>query len=232
MTVRFGNVLDSTGSVVPIFREQISAAGPVTVTHPDMTRFFMTIPEAVALVLQAGAIGTAATVFVLDMGEPVKIVDLAQDMIRLSGKTPRLPDEDVTGPRDIPIRFIGSRPGEKIHEELWSGNESLGETAHPKIRRLSRPPVDPDWLAEQLRRARAARRRGRHARSRRQTRRDRPRAKARRPAAALRYGQLQAAGTGEVAPGRADTTRLTRSILARSVIGAKSVRSCDRCAAG
>ena len=84
------------------------------------------------------------------MGEPVKIVDLAQNMIRLSGKTPRLPDDEVTSPRDIPIRFIGSRPGEKIHEELWSGNESLGETTHPKIRRLSRPPVDPDWLSQQL----------------------------------------------------------------------------------
>jgi FlaA1/EpsC-like NDP-sugar epimerase len=84
------------------------------------------------------------------MGEPVKIVDLAQNMIRLSGKVPRLPDEEVRGPRDIPIRFIGSRPGEKIHEELWSGNESLGETTHPKIRRLSRPPVDPDWLALQI----------------------------------------------------------------------------------
>src|SRR5207248_1248966 len=89
-------------------------------------------------------------VFVLDMGEPVKIVELAQNMIRLSGKQPRLPDEEVTSPRDIPIRFIGSRPGEKIHEELWSGNESLGETTHPKIMRLSRPPVDPDWLAVQL----------------------------------------------------------------------------------
>ena len=101
-----------------------------------MTRYFMTIPEAVSLVVQAGAIGGRGQIFVLDMGDPVRILDLAQNMIRLSGKQPRLPDEDVTGPRDIPIRFIGSRPGEKIHEELWSGNESLGETAHPKIRRL------------------------------------------------------------------------------------------------
>jgi FlaA1/EpsC-like NDP-sugar epimerase len=115
-----------------------------------MTRYFMTIPEAVSLVVQAGAIGGRGQVFVLDMGDPVKIIDLAQNMIRLSGKQPRLPDEEVTSQRDIPIRFIGSRPGEKIHEELWSGNESLGETAHPKIRRLSRPPVDPDWLARQL----------------------------------------------------------------------------------
>ncbi|HUZ15726.1 MAG TPA: nucleoside-diphosphate sugar epimerase/dehydratase [Gaiellaceae bacterium] len=150
VAVRFGNVLNSSGSVIPIFRKQIERGGPVTVTHPDMTRYFMTIPEAVSLVVQAGAIGGRGQVFVLDMGDPVKIIDLAQNMIRLSGKQPRLPDEEVTSPRDIPIRFIGSRPGEKIHEELWSGNESLGETTHPKIRRLSRPPVDPDWLAQQL----------------------------------------------------------------------------------
>ena len=150
VAVRFGNVLNSSGSVIPIFRKQIERGGPVTVTHPEMTRYFMTIPEAVSLVVQAGAIGGRGQVFVLDMGDPVKIVDLAQNMIRLSGKVPRLPDEEITSPRDIPIRFIGSRPGEKIHEELWSGNEALGETAHPKIRRLSRPPVDPDWLALQL----------------------------------------------------------------------------------
>ena len=150
VAVRFGNVLNSSGSVIPIFRKQIERGGPVTVTHPEMTRYFMTIPEAVSLVVQAGAIGGRGQVFVLDMGDPVKIIDLAQNMIRLSGKTPRLPDDPVTSPRDIAIRFIGSRPGEKIHEELWSGNESLGETAHPKIRRLSRPPVDPDWLGEQL----------------------------------------------------------------------------------
>ncbi len=150
VAVRFGNVLNSSGSVIPIFRKQIEKGGPVTVTHPDMTRYFMTIPEAVSLVVQAGAIGGRGQVFVLDMGDPVKIVDLAQNMIRLSGKVPRLPDEAVSGQRDIAIRFIGSRPGEKIHEELWSGNEALGETAHPKIRRLSRPPVDPDWLAAQL----------------------------------------------------------------------------------
>ena len=150
VAVRFGNVLNSSGSVIPIFRKQIERGGPVTVTHPEMTRYFMTIPEAVSLVVQAGAIGGRGQVFVLDMGDPVKIIDLAQNMIRLSGKTPRLPDEEGTGPRDISIRYIGSRPGEKIHEERWSGNESLGETTHPKIRRLSRPPVDPDWLAEQL----------------------------------------------------------------------------------
>jgi FlaA1/EpsC-like NDP-sugar epimerase len=150
VAVRFGNVLNSSGSVIPIFRKQIERGGPVTVTHPEMTRYFMTIPEAVSLVVQAGAIGGRGQIFVLDMGDPVKIIDLAQNMIRLSGKQPRLPDEEVTSTREIPIRFIGSRPGEKIHEELWSGNESLGETAHPKIMRLSRPPVDPDWLAQQL----------------------------------------------------------------------------------
>jgi FlaA1/EpsC-like NDP-sugar epimerase len=150
VAVRFGNVLNSSGSVIPIFRKQIERGGPVTVTHPEMTRYFMTIPEAVSLVVQAGAIGGRGQVFVLDMGDPVKIIDLAQNMIRLSGKTPRLPEEEVTGTRDIAIRFIGSRPGEKIHEELWSGNESLGETAHPKIQRLSRPSVDPEWLELQL----------------------------------------------------------------------------------
>jgi len=150
VAVRFGNVLNSSGSVIPIFRKQIERGGPVTVTHPEMTRYFMTIPEAVSLVVQAGAIGGRGQVFVLDMGDPVKIIDVAQNMIRLSGKTPRLPDDPATSQRDIAIRFIGSRPGEKIHEELWSGNESLGETAHPKIRRLSRPPVDPDWLEHQL----------------------------------------------------------------------------------
>jgi FlaA1/EpsC-like NDP-sugar epimerase len=110
----------------------------------------MTIPEAVSLVVQAGAIGGRGQVFVLDMGEPVRIVDLAQNMIRLSGKEPRLPDDPDASTRDIKIAFVGSRPGEKIHEELWSDGESVGETTHPKILRLSRPPVDPEWLAEQL----------------------------------------------------------------------------------
>ncbi|HLX31819.1 MAG TPA: nucleoside-diphosphate sugar epimerase/dehydratase [Gaiellaceae bacterium] len=150
VAVRFGNVLNSSGSVIPIFRKQIERGGPVTVTHPDMTRYFMTIPEAVSLVVQAGAIGGRGQVFVLDMGEPVKILDLARNMIRLSGKEPRLPDEQATSAQDIPIRFIGSRAGEKIHEELWSEQESIGETTHPKILRLSRLPVDPDWLAQQL----------------------------------------------------------------------------------
>ena len=150
VAVRFGNVLNSSGSVIPIFKKQIERGGPVTVTHPEMTRYFMTIPEAVSLVVQAGAIGGRGQVFVLDMGEPVRIVDLARNMIRLSGKEPRLPDDPTEGSRDVKIAFVGSRPGEKIHEELWSGNESLGETTHPKIMRLSRPPVDPNWLTEQL----------------------------------------------------------------------------------
>jgi FlaA1/EpsC-like NDP-sugar epimerase len=150
VAVRFGNVLNSSGSVIPIFRKQIEKGGPVTVTHPDMTRYFMTIPEAVSLVVQAGAIGGRGQVFVLDMGEPVRIVDLAQNMIRLSGKVPRLPDDTAASPRDLRITFIGSKPGEKIHEELWDGGDSVGETTHPKIMRLSRPPVDPEWLADQL----------------------------------------------------------------------------------
>ena len=150
VAVRFGNVLNSSGSVIPIFRKQIERGGPVTVTHPEMTRYFMTIPEAVSLVVQAGAIGGRGQVFVLDMGDPVRIVDLAQNMIRLSGKEPRLPDDPASSPRDVRIAFTGSRPGEKIHEELWSDDESLGDTTHPKIRRLSRPPVDPNWLEQQL----------------------------------------------------------------------------------
>jgi FlaA1/EpsC-like NDP-sugar epimerase len=150
VAVRFGNVLNSSGSVIPIFRKQIERGGPVTVTHPDMTRYFMTIPEAVSLVVQAGAIGGRGQVFVLDMGEPVRIVDLAQNMIRLSGKEPRLPDDPTESPRDVRIAFVGSRPGEKIHEELWSDDDNVGATSHPKILRLSRPPVDPEWLAQQL----------------------------------------------------------------------------------
>ena len=150
VAVRFGNVLNSSGSVIPIFRKQIERGGPVTVTHPEMTRYFMTIPEAVSLVVQAGAIGGRGQVFVLDMGEPVRIIDLAQNMIRLSGKEPRLPNDTATTARDVKITFIGSKAGEKIHEELWSEDESVGETTHPKILRLSRPPVDPEWLAGQL----------------------------------------------------------------------------------
>jgi FlaA1/EpsC-like NDP-sugar epimerase len=150
VAVRFGNVLNSSGSVIPIFRKQIERGGPVTVRDPEMTRYFMTIPEAVSLVVQAGAIGGRGQVFVLDMGEPVKIIDLAQNMIRLSGKQPRLPGEEATSPRDVQIAYVGARAGEKVHEELWGDHESVGATEHPKILRLSRPPVDPDWLDMQL----------------------------------------------------------------------------------
>ena len=132
--VRFGNVLDSSGSVVPLFREQIKQGGPVTVTHPDIIRYFMTIPEAAQLVIQAGAMGTKGAggdVFVLDMGEPVKISDLATKMIRLMGFTPK----DETSPDgDIEIDYIGLRPGEKLYEELLIGDNAIG-TSHPRIMR-------------------------------------------------------------------------------------------------
>jgi FlaA1/EpsC-like NDP-sugar epimerase len=150
VAVRFGNVLNSSGSVIPTFRKQIEKGGPVTVTAPEMTRFFMTIPEAVSLVVQAGAIGGRGQVFVLDMGDPVRILDLACNMIRLSGKEPRLPTDQVKGLNDVAIKIVGVRPGEKLHEELWGDNESVGDTGHSKIMRLSRPPVDAEWLSAQL----------------------------------------------------------------------------------
>jgi FlaA1/EpsC-like NDP-sugar epimerase len=140
VAVRFGNVLGSSGSVIPIFRRQIEKGGPLTVTHPEMTRFFMTIPEAASLVIQSGAIGGEGHVFVLDMGDPVKIVELAEQMIRLSGKDPG----------EIGIDFVGARPGEKLHEELWGQNENVVATTHPKIRRVSGPVVDAAWLQEEL----------------------------------------------------------------------------------
>jgi FlaA1/EpsC-like NDP-sugar epimerase len=150
VAVRFGNVLNSSGSVIPTFRKQIEKGGPVTVTTPEMTRYFMTIPEAVSLVVQAGAIGGRGQIFVLDMGEPVRILDLACNMIRLSGKEPRLPADHETGANDIAVKFVGARPGEKLHEELWGDRESAGATDHPKIMRLSRAPIDPAWLSGQL----------------------------------------------------------------------------------
>jgi FlaA1/EpsC-like NDP-sugar epimerase len=141
VAVRFGNVLGSSGSVIPIFRRQIAKGGPVTVTHPDMTRYFMTIPEAASLVIQAGAIGGRGDVFVLDMGDPVRIIDLALQMIRLSGKEPE---------RDIQLEIVGARPGEKLHEELWGAGELAEPTSHPKIMRVRGPVVDAAWLEEEL----------------------------------------------------------------------------------
>jgi FlaA1/EpsC-like NDP-sugar epimerase len=137
--VRFGNVLGSSGSVVPIFRRQIEAGGPVTVTDPQMTRFFMTIPEAVQLVIRSGSLAEGGEVFVLDMGDPVSIMDLAKDMIRFAQLEPG---------KDIAIEIIGPRPGEKLHEDLFNAYERAETTPAAKILRAVRPVIDPAWVEE------------------------------------------------------------------------------------
>lgn len=143
VAVRFGNVLGSNGSVVPIFQQQIAAGGPVTVTHPETRRYFMTIPEAVQLVLQASSMGVGNDIFVLEMGQPVRIVDLARNLIRLSGLEPD---------QDIRIIYTGLRPGEKLFEELMLEGEGVKPTSHPKIRVLDGGPVSIGqvrlWLEE------------------------------------------------------------------------------------
>ena len=132
LTVRFGNVLDSEGSVVPLFREQIKRGGPITITDPEIVRYFMTIPESCQLILQASTLGKGGEIFVLDMGEPVRRNYLAEQMIKLSGCKPNI---------DIGIEYIGLRPGEKMHEELFYDSESRVETKHSKIL-LAKHPLD------------------------------------------------------------------------------------------
>src|SRR3954447_4294299 len=138
-TVRFGNVLGSSGSVVPIFRRQIAAGGPVTVTDADMTRYFMTIPEAVQLIIHSGQLGRGGEVYVLEMGDPVRIVDLARKMIQLSGREPD---------RDVAIEIVGRRPGEKLHEELFNADERPRPTGEERILVAERTPLDPTWVEE------------------------------------------------------------------------------------
>tara|TARA_R110000737_G_C14570289_1_gene483976 strand:- start:1101 stop:1664 length:564 start_codon:yes stop_codon:yes gene_type:complete len=131
--VRFGNVLGSSGSVIPLFRSQIARGGPITITHPDITRYFMTIPEAAQLVVQAGSLGQGGDVFVLDMGEPVAIVELARKMVMLSGMSIR---DEVNPNGDIAMTYTGLRPGEKLYEELLLG-DNPSATVHPKIHRAN-----------------------------------------------------------------------------------------------
>jgi len=140
VAVRFGNVLGSRGSVIPLFKKQIEDGGPITVTHPDMVRYFMTIPEAVQLVIQAGAFAEGGEIFILDMGKPVKIIDLARDLIRLSGLEPD---------KDIKIVITGTRPGEKLFEELLTSEEGTSATKHKRIF-IARPNNIPYESIEQL----------------------------------------------------------------------------------
>ncbi len=141
MAVRFGNVLGSSGSAVPLFQEQIARGGPVTVTHPEITRYFMSIPEAAQLILQAGAFGQGGEIFILDMGKPVKIIDLVRDLIRLHGLEPE---------KDIPIQYVGLRPGEKLYEELITVGENILPTSHKKILVLKNDNTDHSQLMKQI----------------------------------------------------------------------------------